>query len=442
VLHNLGKEVDERIGGVLLHYLQTTPRLKASSISQLLTKCVESKARGAIDEVRRRLPVKPVKQKSRRTIALTAASLLLVHGNRQDWLRLWKLIRDDPTFGRKVFERFAYEHHYVTPPVLDAISPHELGSFWEWMLEQYPVAEDPDRSRGGTVTPRWAIAESRDNIIWTLAQRGTAVACEEIRRLQAEYPQFEWFPRLLARGIDQTRRNTWHPLTPSQLFEIASDRKKRLVQNATQLLEVVCDALNGIQEKLQAETPAAPFLWDRDRPKEEEAISDWLKIELDSLLVAKGIIINREVQIHVGERTDVHIDAISQEASSAGFSREKVIIEVKGCWNRDQKTAMKKQLADQYLTNNDCTHGIFLLAWFLCSIWTPKDSRKSKVQFETRASAERFFSKQAEALSAEPIHLRAFVLDATISRSRSRAKSRPGRHRAIMNRDTSTLKSR
>ena len=420
ILDSLGKEFDQPIGTALLHHLQKASGLKASSVTQLLSKSVTANVPGAIDEVRRRLPAKPPKQKSRRAIALTAMGLLLVHGNRGDWLRLWKLLQADPEFARNAFERFAYEHDYLTPPILDTISPHEFGLLWEWMLQQYPVAEDPDRSRGGTVTPRWAIAELRDNIMWSLAQRGTAEACDEIRRLQTSYPQFDWFPRLLARGIEQTRRNTWQPLTPSQLFELASDQKKRLIQNADQLLEVVCDALSAIQEKLHAETPAAPFLWDGHRPKKEEAVSDWVKIELDGLLIAKGIVINREVQIHVGERTDVHIDAVSREGPAAEFGREKVIIEVKGCWNSDQKTAMKQQLVDHYLTNNDCTHGIFLLAWFLCNTWMPTDSRKIKVPFRTRASAERFFAKQAEVLSVKPLSLKAFVLDATISRTRSR----------------------
>ena len=159
------------------------------------------------------------------------------------------------------------------------------------------------------------------------------------------------------------------------------------------------------------------------------AVSDWVKIELDNLLTARGIVINREVQIHIGERTDVHVDAISREAPSADFVREKVIVEVKGCWNPDQKTAMKQQLVDQYLTNNDCTRGILLLAWFVCDLWTASDARKRKVPFRTRASAERFFARQAEQLSVPPISLRAFVLDATISRTRSRRARSRSAHR-------------
>lgn len=435
ILHSLGKGFDDAIGSALLNHLKTASRLKANSVTQLLATCVTAKVEGAIDEVRRRLPAKPPKQTFRRAIALTAVGLLLVHGNRDDWSRLWKLLQADLAFAHNVFERFAYEHRYPTPPLFDHISTKEFGLLWEWILQQYPVAEDPDRSRGGTVTPRWAMANLRDDVLWSLAERGTAEACDEIRRLQIEYPQFEWFPRLLARGIDQTRRNTWQPVTPSQLFQLASDREKRLVQNGDQLLEVVCDALNAIQDKLHAETPAAPFLWDGDRPKEEEAVSDWVKIELDSLLRGRGIVINREVQIHVGERTDVHIDAISREAPSADFARDKVIVEVKGCWNRDQKTAMKQQLVEQYLANNDCTRGIFLLAWFVCDIWTQSDPRKGKVPFQNRASAEVFFEAQAERVSIPPLSVKTFVLDATVSRSRARhARSRPARRAAPTNR--------
>ena len=43
----------------------------------------------------------------------------------------------------------------------------------------------------------------------------------------------------------------------------------------------------------------AQFLWNNDRPKEEEAISDWVKIEFETLHMSRGIILNREVQIHI-----------------------------------------------------------------------------------------------------------------------------------------------
>src|SRR5438552_17804247 len=133
-----------------------------------------------------------------------------------------------------------------------------------------------------------------------------------------------------------------------------------------QLMDVVCDALGELEAKLHGETRAAQFLWNLDRPKEEEAISDWVKIELEALLVSRAIILNREVRIHIGEKTNIHVDAVSRGNRNAEFGRAKVQHPLTSIWNPDQKTAMQDQLVNRYSPQNDCTHGIFLFGWFLC----------------------------------------------------------------------------
>jgi hypothetical protein len=414
VLYKLGERLDNKAGAGLLSRLSKSPGLKTKCAAQLLTACVDAHVPGALDQTRRWLPKKPPRQNRRRALALEAAHLLLLNGTAGDWRKIWKLIKVDSAFGKTLFERFAYEHHYGVPPLLKTISPHEVGLLWEWMLKAYPVAEDPDRSRGGTVTSRWAMAEFRDGLVSSLADRGNREACQELERLNAAFPQFNWFDRVLARAKEQTRRNTWEPVSPTQLFQLASNPKNRLVQNADQLMHVVCDALEAIQAKLHAETPAAQFLWNLDRPKEEEAISDWVKIELEALLISRAIILNREVQIHIKEKTDIHVDAISQQNPNAEFGRAKVIIEVKGCWNPDQKTAMRDQLVNRYLAQNDCTHGIFLLGWFVCDEWSRNDRRRRQMKFATRCQAEEYFKAQVDRLSAGTVRLRSIVLDATI----------------------------
>jgi hypothetical protein len=433
ILYKLGKKFDTAIGVELLNRLNKTPALKTKCAVQLLTACVEAEIPGALDRFRRWIPTNPPKQKHRRELALEAAYILLLNTNARDWPKIWNIAKKDSAFGKRVFERIAYEHHHVTPPLVDEIPASDVGVLWEWMLTYYPLAEDPDRSRGGSVTSRWAMADLRDSLISSLADRGTTEACEELSRLIGKFPQIAWLKRVLARGKDQMRRNTWSPLSPSELFQLASSKKYRLVQNTDQLLSVVVEALSEIQAKLHAETPAAQFLWNNDRPKEEEAISDWVKIDLETLLVSRGIILNREVQIHVKEKTDIHVDAISRENPKDEFGRSKVIIEVKGCWNPDQKTAMQHQLVDRYLAQNDCKHGIFLFAWFLCNTWSREDPRRRQVKFASRSKAEKYFCAEAERLSKPPLQLKSIVLDATIRAIRrsprklgARASSRQG----------------
>ena len=60
---------------------------------------------------------------------------------------------------------------------------------------------------------------------------------------------------------------------------------------------------------MQGETTISQFLWegskDAPRPKNEPSLCDFIKWQLEEDLRGRGIIINREVQIHRGEQTDI-----------------------------------------------------------------------------------------------------------------------------------------
>jgi hypothetical protein len=149
------------------------------------------------------------------------------------------------------------------------------------------------------------------------------------------------------------RRKTWEPLTPSEILKITNNGLLRLVQSGDQLLEVLIESLQRLEAKLQGETPASRDLWDcvSDgvyRPIKEEDFSDYVSRHLDEDLRQKGIIVNREVRIHRGERTDIHVDAVFKSSEREGFDSITVIIEVKGCWHQKLFDAMKTQLLDQY----------------------------------------------------------------------------------------------
>ena len=59
---------------------------------------------------------------------------------------------------------------------------------------------------------------------------------------------------------------------------------------------------------------------------------------------------------------------------------QSLLNEVKGCWNRELKHAMKTQLVDRYLKDNQCQHGLYLIGWFNCEQWDNKDRREGQVR--------------------------------------------------------------
>jgi hypothetical protein len=416
VLQKLPTQPDSSLQCALVSKLKEG-KLKPQCANRLLEWLLEQRVVGAVDIARGWIPRIPPAENSQREEVLFAARSLLKYGEAKDCRRIQILIDADPKFGRSLLEVVSYDFHHHIPPALKTVSEPEVGALWEWMLLQYPMAEDPPERRcglGGTVTTRWAVADLRDGLVSYLAEIGTPGSCEELLRLINKYPQLPWLHGFLARAKEQTRRNTWLPPTPRDLFRLSENQRNRLVQNADQLLDIVCESFATLQQKLHAETPAAPFLWNKDRPKDEEEFSNWVKIELQDLLHTRGIILNREVQIHIKERTDIHVDAVAPDPRSKEIDQLKVIIEAKGCWNREIKTAMETQLVNRYLKDNDCKHGVYLVGWFLCDAWSKADSRRRAVKSKTLNDLNDYLTRQACGVSRAGYQIRAVVLDASI----------------------------
>ena len=257
-----------------------------------------------------------------REIALHCARLLLKYGNAVDWPNINRLITEDTDFGRALIEGASSSYFHDLSSLVRTLSETDIGALWEWMQVQYPVANDPPEKksgRGGTITTPWAMAEIRDRLIYHLAELGTPMACDELHRIAKKYPDLLWIQSLKSRGLDQLRRNSWQPPSPEELFRLSENQSGRLVHSSEQLFDVVCIAVEDLQQKLHGETPAAQFLWNKDRPMKEEAISDWIKIELETAIKQKGIVLNREVQIHIRERTDIHVGCRYTELPKAGI---------------------------------------------------------------------------------------------------------------------------
>jgi hypothetical protein len=421
VLSKLPERWSDDIGKLLLQCAKEKS-FKPQCVRQLLTALVEHKVTGSIELLRASIRSKIPSKKDRRAEVLFASTLLMLHGDYQDWLRIKTLIYQQSSFGRELMEVFAHDYDRNSSPVLRTLLEADVASLWEWMVVQYPVAEDPDRSQGGEVTTRWGMANFRDSLIRHLAELGTTQACRELTKLTEKYTNIAWLRYELVRAKSHMRQRTWCPPLPGHLFGLAKNRRGRLVQSADQLLDAVKESLLILQQKHHAETPRGQFLWDGDRPKPEESISDWVKAHLEDDLKHQGVIFGREVQIHQFENTDIHIEAVVRDEKGGIFDTVKLIIEVKGCWNRELKTSMKSQLTDRYLANNDCTHGIYLVGWFVCPAWTDKDYRRGDVRFKSIIELERYLTQQAESLSTGQRKIHWFVLDACILSPKSKRK--------------------
>jgi hypothetical protein len=154
--------------------------------------------------------------------------------------------------------------------------------------------------------------------------------------------------------------------------------------------------------------------------KDENSLSDYVKIHLDEDLRRRGVIVNREVEIRrgqgsgQGERTDIHVDAVVRGPGGEVYDSVMAIVEVKGCWNHELDQAMRTQLADRYLQDNRCQHGLYLVGWFNCHQWDNSDYRKSQAPKFSIDEAQRQFDVQAAELSQHDLQIKAVILNTAL----------------------------
>src|SRR2546427_6397245 len=362
-----------------------------------------------------------------RSRATLAACALLTHIKDSKWSVVWPAMRTGVEFANEVISEAAHSDGWGNKAGIGVrLSENDLGDLYIWLAQNYPHSQDPQRDGLGFVSKRESIAHWRDAILENLKTKGTVQTCEAIRRIQKSLPVLSWLKWTLLDAEAITRRSTWKPLNPADFLKLTRHSETRLVQNGNQLLDVVIESLMHLERKLQGETPASPFLWDRlgetFRPKAESLLCDFGKLHLEDDLKQRGVVVNREVQIHRGERTDIHITAVTPGQTKDSYDSITVIIEAKGCWHPELDTAMGTQLCGQYLDNNDCQHGLYLVGWFNCNLWDKKDYRKAGTPNVTLEELRKQLGSQAANLSTNGRVIKSYVIDAALSSRPSRNK--------------------
>jgi hypothetical protein len=265
----------------------------------------------------------------------------------------------------------------------------------------------------------------RDGLLEYLTRRGTFAATDAIRRAMTKVPQYAWLRRNLDEADALARANTWRPVSICEFLALARDRDKRFVDSGNQLIETVIESLDRLAATLHDELSAVRDFWNTREgeisPKDEQEVADRVVRHLREDLKGRGIIVNREVQIRrgigggTGQRTDIHVDAVSPGARDGDGDMIYAIVEVKGNWNAELRSAMKTQLLDRYLKEIGSPYGLYLVAWFACAKWTDGDSRKKKCPSMPLPEAREFFSQQAIDLSKGGSFIRSYILDSSLS---------------------------
>jgi hypothetical protein len=226
----------------------------------------------------------------------------------------------------------------------------------------------------------------------------------------------DWVSRAIIQCRENLRSHTWRAPEPTELLAIIEDTDRRFVRDRDDLLRLLIASLGRYRQTLPIED-----LWNtrpRYTPKSEKALSDHIIRHLRRDLRGRVLVANREVDIDSygtgaeTERVDILVEAF------IGRQKEdvvRVVIDVKGCWNRHLLTSMATQLANGYLTGEGISYGIYLVVWFLCSRWNEPDSGRAATARRWKLDldgANQKFEREAAELSRDGCRIKSFLLDA------------------------------
>lgn len=343
---------------------------------------------------------------------LSSAAFLLWNANSEDWNFLWDLMKKDNDFARALVIR-ANDSPLRGSSILQNISEVDLADLYIWLVKEFPPEEYNTPEGVHTVTPKISIGDWRDSVLRVLMDKGTAESFVQVERLALALPQYKWikeFTLLEARRIALQR--TWHAPTGDEIFKLVENHELRLVNSPDELMNIVLWSLDSLQRKLQSRSlPRAVDLWDKSKPKDEKALSDYVAAHLQEDIKKHGIVVNREVEIRRGNETDIHISAFGRDHLGRPTGDPmKVTIETKGCWHRDLDTAMESQLIGQYMSTDDCRHGIYLIGWFVCDAWSDRKSQ-SVPTIDLLEAREKFLRQAKELSEKNTFRVETVILD-------------------------------
>ena len=416
---------DHQLANALLEKAQD-PELKPECMGYLLRDLLDHGFDPARDFAEQMIPSPPPTDSGPRSRALVSARALLERTEDAGWATVWPAVQQDAEFGRTLVLSVVSGPERRQGKIPERLREDQLEDIYIWLARQFPHAEDPQHEGAHFVGPREAVAGWRDHILRHLQARGTHEACVAIERIVHELPELDSLKWVLLRAKSTARQHTWKPPRPVDIIELVRSQHRRLVQGGEQLLDVLVESLQRLETKLQGETPGARDIWDRTpkmdvfRPVDENSFSDYVKRHFDEDLKQSGVIVNREVEIRrgegsgMGERTDIHVDAVLSDREGLISDTVTVIVEVKGCWHEELDDAMETQLANRYLKDNQVRHGLYLVGWFNCEQWDDEDGRQRSAPKIDRDEAQARFDEQASGLSSDKIQVKAFVMNTAL----------------------------
>jgi len=424
ITHKIEDCLDKQLQDALLTKAKEVS-LKPGCFQDLFSLLIMSESQEAKDYAKSLLSFPISKDDESQKKAKAAALSLLTESEDAGWPTVFGVIQTDTEFGKEVFIALPERSRFRdTKSLPERIGEKNTADLFIWLIKNFPREEDPKEEGVHSVGPRESLANFRDSLLDYLRNKGSQEAITAIEHIKNEFPEMDILNFYLIGARENLRRKSWSPLSPEKFLLLIKESPSRLILNADHLVDALMGSLLRLEKKLQGETPNAVFLWNslpnskKLRPKSENDFSDFIKTHLAEDLKQSGVIAMREVEIRrsqgeggsPGERTDISVKYFIP----SNKEHVHVIIEVKGCWHTEVKTAMETQLLNRYMNESGCDHGIYLVGWYSCNQWDGHDGRKKKTFATKIEDAITILGDQAKRLSSNTKTIKSCVLNCTL----------------------------
>jgi hypothetical protein len=350
------------------------------------------------------------------THAARAAAVGLATGDPQCWKKLTGELDATPDLLRAVLLDLVND----PGPLTVGLNVGELGELWDILARYWPYQPDGTHWTSGFIGPEQQAQHWRDGVLSEIARRGTAEAVGVLRQLAASRPRLPFLADLAREAEELRRALDWSPVRAEDLARLLEDSRTRLVRGSVDLTELVHHA---IVEAAKPLIRTGQILWNDHsngrtvlwRPKDEPVVAAWLAEELTALLGRSGVVINREVRAwDTTTRHGLAVDIQADAPVTRGQHEEpaRCRIELKGNWHPDLMTAMRTQLAEDYLVREGLRHGIYVTAWFDTGLWNDSaDRRRRLARSRDREATAAELTSQAEGLRDLDLDVRSVIID-------------------------------
>lgn len=365
------------------------------------------------------------------TPTVRIACALLQHSPIKCWPYVSPLFEKRKDVARHVLGKYAYEMRINNSEDIEGDS--ELaGHMLSALFRAFPPEDDPKHEGAYAVDLVDAAVDLRTHLLNHLTGRKDEKALDAIRQLESEFgSRYNWLRRARAHSEQLHLMNRWQPIPLRAVATILHASERRLLRSGEDVVDAIMYALEEYNRQLHSPPPSTlNSLWSKGLikdsqtvpiPQEEEHVSDEVSKAIRTVLRDFAVTASREVQIsrrrisgaagRPGSFTDVFVEVPA--AGTIGGSRLTVIVEVKRSCNIEVSNALKKQLVDRYLDEEDTNFGIYVVAFFATESVEMRPSDRPK--WSSIEHARRDLESQAKDASTNGRLVRSYVLDARIT---------------------------